>query len=120
MSRTSSKPTSIKNSSHKHMQPNSPIPKRNALRNGEGSSAITDFSINSGSSTIITTKDQMIQRYYDLANQYREELKLRDQLKEQKHTIQADIASIFIQSDRLDELIQNVKDTKQPEASDED
>lgn len=65
------------------------------------------------------TREQMIQRYLDLADQYRAELQRRDQLHEEQQKVQAEIASIFIQGDRIDELIKKVKETQQPEAPDE-
>ena len=65
------------------------------------------------------TREQMIQRYYELADQYRAELQRRDELHKEQQKVQAEIASIFIQGDRIDELIKKVKETQQPEAPDE-
>lgn len=72
-----------------------------------------------GDAGLTQTREQMIQRYLALADQYREELKRRDQLREEQRSVQAGIASIFIQGDRIDELIKKVKETQQPESTDE-
>lgn len=89
---------------------------RSPTRSGQRSLQYTSYGVDAG---LTQTREQMIQKYLDLADQYRAELRRRDQLHEEQQKVQAGIASIFIQGDRIDELIKKVKETQQPEAPDD-
>ena len=84
-------------------------------KSGAQTSRVTSRS-NDGS--FASTREQMIARYNQLADQYRAELERRDQLIKEKKAIQTEIASIFIQSDRIDELIKKVKDKNNIQSND--
>ena len=64
----------------------------------------------SGQSPFAQSRDEMIDRYLELAMEYKNLLKEHMNLEEKRKEVEMGIASIFMQDDRLDELIDMVKE----------
>ena len=62
------------------------------------------------------SREEMIDRYLELAMEYRDLLREHKYLETKRKDIEVKIASIFMQDDRLDELIRIVKERNEQEA----
>lgn len=58
------------------------------------------------------TKEEMIDYYLQLAKEYKDLLSEHNDLIEQRKTVETEIASIYCQEERLDQLIRDVKRKK--------
>lgn len=76
----------------------------------------SSFSEESGS-TFSQSRDELIERYEFLADQYEASLNERDQLKKQKRSLELEIASINQQQARLKELLESLKSEQASKAS---
>lgn len=89
---------------------------KQALSNSKISLSQTSFNIRSSTNMLgnhAESREDLIARYEDICNLYRQELDIHDQIQKERETIEADIASIFIQYDRITELIAKVKNEKE-------
>lgn len=61
------------------------------------------------------SREELIDRYLELAMEYRDLLREHKYLETNRKEIEVQIASIFMQDDRLDELIRIVKERNEKE-----
>lgn len=78
----------------------------------------SSFSEEKGSS-YSQSREELIERYEFLADQYEASLNERDQLKKQKRSLELEIASINQQQARLQELLDSLKAEEMAKSSNE-
>lgn len=77
----------------------------------------SSFSEENGSA-FSQSRDELIERYEFLADQYEASLNERDQLKKQKRSLELEIASINQQQARLKELLESLKSEQESKPED--
>ena len=73
--------------------------------------------LDDGGRPFAQSREEMIDRYLELAMEYRDLLLEHKYLETKRKDIEVKIASIFMQDDRLDELIRIVKERNEQEAA---